>query len=43
MRPFFKLAGLGYLFILKVLKCFAWQWWPTPIIPALGKQKQTNF
>jgi hypothetical protein len=21
----------------------AWQWWRTPLIPALGKQRQVNF
>jgi hypothetical protein len=28
---------------VKTLKHFAWQWWHTPLIPALGRQRQVDL
>jgi hypothetical protein len=49
-RPFFKnkfhpknvLKGYKFKNILKISTA-SWTWWCTPLIPALGRQRQADF
>jgi hypothetical protein len=31
------------VFIYFKIVTYAWQWWHTPLIPALGRQRQVDF
>jgi hypothetical protein len=35
--------GLGLGFKKKKKKSQSWAWWCTPLIPALGRQRQADF
>jgi hypothetical protein len=43
MKKMWHVYTMEYYFAVKKMKLQARRWWHTPLIPALGRQRQADF